>query len=194
MQLMRTRLEPAADEWVAHGREMGSETATGTGTEGKKEGNGGDFGNKTAAGSAAGVIDIDMEADPDVNAAATAAATHLAPLPPAALADLWRWAPLEANALARRRNWGGDYTLEEREAPGGVATVVTGLRRRLREREDEEEDEEDEEEEEDYRTGAAGAGPGHEGYGAPPALPLQDVFRFMMTGQMPRGRPTLVMR
>ncbi|KAH1487204.1 mediator of RNA polymerase II transcription subunit 8, partial [Aspergillus fumigatus] len=52
-----------------------------------------------------------------------------------ALAELWDWAPVEANQEARRRNWGGNFTLEEREM--GIQNVVTGLRRQL-EDEDEE--------------------------------------------------------
>lgn len=62
-----------------------------------------------------------------------------------ALAELWDWAPVEANQEARRRNWGGNFTLEEREM--GIQNVVTGLRRQL-EDEDEEASESEEEGEE----------------------------------------------
>lgn len=43
--------------------------------------------------------------------------------------ELWNWAGRAANELARQHEWGGDFTLAEREA--GVENVVTGLRRKL---------------------------------------------------------------
>lgn len=43
--------------------------------------------------------------------------------------ELWNWAGRAANELARHHEWGGDFTLAEREA--GVENVVTGLRRKL---------------------------------------------------------------
>ena len=79
--------------------------------------------------------------DANVNAQAQAGTLNEADL-----AELWEWAPVEANQEARRRNWGGNYTLEEREM--GVENVVTGLRREL---EDDDEEEEEEEEEEKKR-------------------------------------------
>ena len=67
------------------------------------------------------------------------------------LAELWHWAPVEANREARQRDWGGDYTLEERE--GGVANVVTGLRRVLDDGED------------DVESSGSSEGEGNEGQG-----------------------------
>lgn len=43
--------------------------------------------------------------------------------------ELWNWAGRAANELARQHEWGGDFTIAEREA--GVENVVTGLRRKL---------------------------------------------------------------
>lgn len=43
--------------------------------------------------------------------------------------ELWNWAGRAANELARQHEWGGDFTLAEREA--GVENVVTGLIRKL---------------------------------------------------------------
>ncbi|BCR84014.1 RNA polymerase II mediator complex subunit MED8 [Aspergillus chevalieri] len=114
------------------------------------------------------------------------------------LAELWAWAPVEANQEARRRNWGGNFTLEEKEA--GIENVVTGLRREL---EDEDESEEEEEEEEDQmdivgaRKKASGGGlefdiaarqPSQVAAAAGPMMPLDDVLRFMTTGLPPKQR------
>ncbi|KMU86778.1 hypothetical protein CIHG_04567 [Coccidioides immitis H538.4] len=122
------------------------------------------------------------------------------------LLDLWHWAPIAANMEARRRDWGGDYTLEEKEM--GVKNVITGLKRQLDEG-DEEDEEEEEEEEEDMQgeemevvVGAhtkAGGGSGVEfdiargsshipSKPVAPGMPLDDIFRFMMTGAPPRPR------
>lgn len=108
---------------------------------------------------------------------------------------------MEANQEARRRNWGGNFTLEEREM--GVQNVVTGLARVLEdegsESEDEEEGEEDEMEIVGVRRQSAGAG--FEFDIAPasaaqhqqqkfvePAVPLEDILRFMTTGAEPGKR------
>lgn len=91
------------------------------------------------------------------------------------LAELWEWAPVEANAEARKRDWGGDFTLEEMEQDGGVKNVVTGLRRVL-DVGDEEEEEEEEEEKGDEQAQGQGI----------PAMPLADVLRFMTTGVLTR--------
>lgn len=114
------------------------------------------------------------------------------------MAELWAWAPVEANQEARRRNWGGNFTLEEKEA--GIENVVTGLRREL---EDEDESEEEEEEEEDQmdivgaRKKASGGGlefdiaarqPSQVAAAAGPMMPLDDVLRFMTTGLPPKQR------
>ena len=125
------------------------------------------------------------------------------------LAELWAWAPVEANREARRRNWGGNFTLEEREM--GVQNVVTGLRRELEDDDGEEDEEEDEDEDEDYgagdemevvgaRTKPTGGGVEFEIAAARhvqdddaaaaggPVMPLDDVLRFMTAGVPPSQR------
>lgn len=117
------------------------------------------------------------------------------------LAELWEWAPVEANLEARRRDWGGNFTLEEREL--GVQNVVTGLRRQLEDEEEEEEEEgtaegEGEEEEEDemeivgvHRKSGGGVGlefdiaAVHHPHVAEPLVPLDEILRYMTTGRMP---------
>ncbi|KAJ5860917.1 uncharacterized protein N7529_008227 [Penicillium soppii] len=145
-QLLRTKLDPRVEDWVARGRTAGTAS-----TEGSDK------------------------------------------LSDAQLAALWEWAPLEANAEARRRNWGGNFTLEEREA--GIENVVTGLKRQLVD-EEESEDESDEEAEEETddvvgvrrKPGAAGLefdiAPHHE-HAVQPFVPLDLILRHMTTGRMP---------
>lgn len=72
--------------------------------------------------------------------------------------ELWSWAGMAANELARGHEWGGDFTVEEREA--GVENVVTGLRRKFADEgdEDEEEDEDEMEDEDKDEDGDAGQG------------------------------------
>lgn len=161
-QLLRTKLEPRVEDWVARGRGVGQRrVATEAGSEGVEGG-----------------------------------------ISPTELKELWTWAPVEANMEARRRNWGGDYTLEEKEA--GLNNLVTGLQRPLEESEDEEDEEDEEEDENEIGGGIVGAHrkPGSSGLefdiskegsnppprAAPPALPLDDVFRYMMTGTPSRSR------
>jgi mediator of RNA polymerase II transcription subunit 8 len=111
------------------------------------------------------------------------------------LAKLWEWAPIEANEEARRRNWGGNFTLEEREA--GIQNVVTGLRKQLEDdEEDEDEDDEDEEEEGEDEMEIVGVhrksgGNGvefdiapHHAHPVQPVVPLSDILRYMTTGRM----------
>ncbi|KAL9116719.1 MAG: hypothetical protein Q9187_006754 [Circinaria calcarea] len=109
--------------------------------------------------------------------------------------DLWSWAGMAANEQARKHTWGGNYTLEEKER--GVENVVTGLRRRLKEDPDdssEEEDDEDDEVDGDDPNGDRMEIDGmnrksekHTDISAINPLPIQDVFRFMMTGSAPKG-------
>ncbi|CRG90068.1 Mediator of RNA polymerase II transcription subunit 8 [Talaromyces islandicus] len=131
--------------------------------------------------------------------AGTKSADETRGLSEAELEELWAWAPIEANQEARRRNWGGNYTLEEREA--GIQNVVTGLSRQLEDDESEESDEEEDDEDADddkmeivgvnRRPGASGVefdstSEKHRGpTAASPAMPLTDVFRYMMTGTRP---------
>lgn len=127
-----------------------------------------------------------------------AAAQAQKPLSEAELAELWEWAPIEANQEARRRNWGGNFTLEEREA--GIQNVVTGLKRQLEddegsEDEDEEEEEEEEESGEDEMEVVGvhrkSGGDGfefeiaqHHAHAVEPVVPLGEILRYMTTGRM----------
>ncbi|KAI5306231.1 mediator of RNA polymerase II transcription subunit 8 [Ascosphaera atra] len=117
-QLMRTKLEPYAEDWVAKGRALGGGTGAVT--------------NHTVEGGDKGAGGLSGEE----------------------LTELWHWAPIQANMMARERNWGGDYTREEKEM--GLENVVTGLRRPLNDDSDEEEDEEDDEDEEEEGDGGMG--------------------------------------
>lgn len=118
------------------------------------------------------------------------------------LAELWAWAPIEANYEARRRNWGSNYTLEEREL--GIQNVVTGLKRQLPDDDDDDEEESDEEDEDDgeeMEIVGVHTKPGVGGVlfdiarekdhipsaSASPALPMDDVFRYLMTGTKPKS-------
>ncbi|KAJ5895172.1 hypothetical protein N7495_006863 [Penicillium taxi] len=158
-QLLRTKLDPRVEDWVARGREAGTAPSQSTTNPGASPGNG--------------------------------------PLSEADLAKLWEWAPLEANQEARRRNWGGDFTLEEREA--GIENVITGLKRQLEDDEGSEDDDEEEDDDEGedqmdivgvHRKSGGGAGlefdiaPRH-AHVAEPVVPLSEILRYMMTGKMP---------
>ncbi|KAJ5283922.1 hypothetical protein N7505_001902 [Penicillium chrysogenum] len=153
-QLLRTKLDPRVEDWVARGRAAGTES---TGPS--------NF------------------SDPDA---------AYKPLSDAQLAELWEWAPLEANQEARRRNWGGNFTLEEREA--GIENVVTGLRRQL-EDDDGEEESEGEEDGEEMDVVGVHRKPGaaefeyniapHHPHPVQPFVPLDLILRYMTTGRMP---------
>ena len=109
--------------------------------------------------------------------------------------DLWSWAGMAANEQARKHTWGGHYTLEEKER--GVENVVTGLRRRLKEDPDDSSEEEDDDDDQvdgddpnEDRMEIDGMNRKSENDADIPALnplPIQDVFRFMMTGSAPKG-------
>ncbi|PYH47356.1 RNA polymerase II mediator complex subunit MED8, partial [Aspergillus saccharolyticus JOP 1030-1] len=176
-QLLRTKLDPRVEDWVARGRKAGG----------------------LVGGASTGGY-------PDAGAAAGAGLDDLA-----ALAELWDWAPVEANQEARRRNWGGNFTLEERE--GGIGNVVTGLRRVLEDDDDDDDESGSEDEEDEEGEGEAeemevvgvrrksGAAAGLEFEIAPasagghhhqqqqkmdaPAVPLDEILRFMTVGVMP---------
>ncbi|GES62450.1 mediator of RNA polymerase II transcription subunit 8 [Aspergillus terreus] len=153
-QLLRTKLDPRVDDWVARGRKAGT----------------------------AALADRDALSEHD-------------------LAALWDWAPVAANEEARRRNWGGNYTLEEKEL--GVQNVVTGLRRQLEDEDEEDEGEEEEEEQGDEeemevvgvrKSGAGGAlefdiaaATAHQQV-AQPVVPLDEILRYMTTGVPPGQR------
>ncbi|MCJ1443163.1 MAG: mediator of RNA polymerase II transcription subunit 8 [Stictis urceolatum] len=117
------------------------------------------------------------------------------------LKGLWQWAGGAANEQARVQNWGGDYTKEE--VGRGVEGVRTGLKRKLRVpgEESEESSGSEEGEDEDFegmeeRVGVrrSSQGGGVELDVSPPekreegsAVPLAEQWRFMMTGQLPKG-------
>jgi len=156
-QLLRKKLEPDVEDWVLRGRD----TATG----------------------AINVDDRDLEEHD--------------------LLALWEWAGMAANEQARKHTWGGDFTLEEREM--GVEKVDTGLRRKHEESGDESSDEDPEPpvylqssgDEMDVvgvwpKAGAARVQfeVTKDSEHIPSAalsqsLPMDDVFRFMMTGAEP---------
>lgn len=156
-QLVRTKLEPRGEEWVARGRRVGGRAENPPVEETVGEGK---------------VLTGDQ------------------------LRDLWQWAPLSANEEARRRSWGGEFTIEEEEM--GLENVVTGLKRSLFEEESDEEEEGAHGDEMEVvgvhkRPGGTGvefeiSREGKDGLSAPAgdAMPLDSVFRFMMTGRGPR--------
>ncbi|KAL4891005.1 mediator of RNA polymerase II transcription subunit 8 [Aspergillus ambiguus] len=149
-QLLRTKLDPRVEDWVARGRKAGT----------------------------AALEDRDALSEHD-------------------LAELWDWAPVAANQEARRRNWGGNFTLEEKEY--GIQNVVTGLRRQLEDEDDEDEGEDEEQEEDEMEVvGARKSGTGaglefdiaaatHQQVAAP-VVPLDEILRYMTTGIPPGQR------
>ncbi|KAF3891420.1 Mediator of RNA polymerase II transcription subunit 8 [Trichophyton interdigitale] len=163
-QLMRTKLEPRVEDWLAHGRSVGREAL---------EPSSGDQQQPTAD-----------------NTSTSENGANTQRLSGEDLQALWEWAPIEANMEARRRNWGGDYTIEEKEA--GLNNVITGLARKLNENvegaagrdldESEDEDEVMEGTGEEVKAGASI--PSRD----TTTMPLDDFFRYMMTGAEPRPR------
>lgn len=101
--------------------------------------------------------------------------------------DLWTWAGEEEGRLGAKHPWFGNFTLEEIE--GETENVVTGLQRKLKI--DPEDDSEEEEEEEDggdekMPDAVKGQKAAGVGLGVAKPLPIEDVFRFMMTGAEPK--------
>lgn len=90
--------------------------------------------------------------------------------------ELWTWAGMAANELARGHEWGGDFTQEEFE--GGLENVVTGLRRQLNWEDDDDDEDEDEIE---------GEGKKEAPEEARDAMPLEQILKFMMKGSEPRS-------
>jgi mediator of RNA polymerase II transcription subunit 8 len=159
-QLLRTKLEPEVDDWVEKGQ---------------------DITQKRLTESSYHLSNNDLD-------------------------ELWEWAPQEASKAGMKQKWGADYTLAEIQM--GVDKVKTGLGRELKipeddeneeamEDEDEDEGEEEVTDEEDddaesdkmdvieIRRRPGGSGLRYEvSDRAPvaPPMPLENVFRFMMTG------------
>jgi mediator of RNA polymerase II transcription subunit 8, fungi type len=156
--LLRTKLEPEVDDWVERGRDM----------------------------------------------ADAASKNSLYRLSNNDLDQLWDSAPQDATKEGMKQKWGADYTLAEIQL--GVQHVRTGLTRELKIPEDDdneetmEEEEEAEEEASDEEDGETNNDkmdvievrhkPGVSGFqyevsDRPPialSMPLENVFRFMMTG------------
>jgi mediator of RNA polymerase II transcription subunit 8, fungi type len=115
--------------------------------------------------------------------------------------ELWQWAPVAANDEIRKQNWGGDYSMAEKQA--GVENVATGLKRELVEPPDPdehddgegvEESEEGDYDEEDVQIRRKPNVPGLEfdlstTKRSIPQMPIENVFRFMLTGNTAPGRP-----
>ncbi|MCJ1471786.1 mediator of RNA polymerase II transcription subunit 8 [Lambiella insularis] len=158
-QLLRKKLEPKVEDWAAEGRKIAIEA--------------------TEEGS-------NCYSQSEMN-------------------DLWSWAGMAANEEARKHTWGGNYTLEEEEI--GVENVVTGLLRKLKADPDDSSEEEDDEEEavqavpDPDEMEVVGVHRKEGGDGVEfdirwqsqyrptepnlNALPINDTFRFLMTGSMP---------
>ncbi|KAL3466031.1 mediator of RNA polymerase II transcription subunit 8 [Aspergillus heterothallicus] len=176
-QLLRTKLDPRVEDWVSRGRKGDANALSNRNSAlpGSIAGGVGGFGNAIVGGLSEGD-----------------------------LAALWEWAPVEANMEARRRNWGGDFTLEERE--GGIQGVAAelGLTRTLEDDEGSSEEEEEEEADEmevigvrksvtgtgiQFDIAAPGAGTAAAGQeGVAPLVPLDDILRYMTTGVLPGQR------
>lgn len=156
-QMLRTKLEPNVEDWVERGQEV-AQTAS--------------------KSSLPGLSDTDLD-------------------------QLWEDAPPVASEKGRKQQWGNDYTLAEVEM--GVQNVRTGLKRELvlpptnedegaLDDDDEEEDydEEDDADEDDddkmdvvevrRKSGAPGLEYGVSTKTAVTQMPLENTFRFMMTG------------
>jgi mediator of RNA polymerase II transcription subunit 8 len=156
-QLLRTKLEPEVEEWVERGQEI--------------------------AHTASSDLSLRLS-DSDLD-------------------QLWESAPQDASKEGMKQKWGADYTLAEVQM--GVEHVKTGLKRELKIPEDDNEEtvEDDEEGEEDatdeedddadndkmdvveIRRKPGGSGLQYEVSDRPPIappMPLENVFRFMMTG------------
>ncbi|KAF3387097.1 Mediator of RNA polymerase II transcription subunit 8 [Penicillium rolfsii] len=162
-QLLRTKLDPRVEDWVARGRTAGTVPSQS------------ELGSTSAISNPSGRATTKQLSESE-------------------LTELWNWAPIEANQEARQRNWGGNYTLEEREA--GIENVVTGLRRQLEDddaSEDEEEGDEDEGEDEMDVVGVHRKSGGgfefdiapHHAHAVTPVVPLDQILRYMTTGHMP---------
>ncbi|KAI9674887.1 MAG: mediator of RNA polymerase II transcription subunit 8 [Trizodia sp. TS-e1964] len=127
--------------------------------------------------------------------------------------NLWDWAGPTANDEARKRDWMDEYTLEERES--GIKNVVTGLRRKLDDGSSDDssdgtdpDDPDDDvqmsgsktppedvqmeglqeislisDAEKDHKREEARKSPEPRG----PALPLDEILRYMGTGAEPRS-------
>jgi mediator of RNA polymerase II transcription subunit 8 len=154
-QLLRTKLEPGVEEWVERGQDLAN----------------------TSQNRSYYLSDNDMD-------------------------QLWDSAPRDATKEGMKQKWGADYTLAEIQM--GVENIKTGLTRELKIPEDDDneeameddekgEDEASDEEDEDVdkmevvevQRKAGSSGLQNDLSDRPPVappMPLENVFRFMMTG------------
>ncbi|KAI9882902.1 MAG: hypothetical protein M1823_005341 [Watsoniomyces obsoletus] len=167
-QLLRKKLEPNVETWVEQGRNIARNTTSNGIVTGPEDGQE----RHGHASSGEGGIE--------------------------ALRELWNWTGAAANEEARKREWGDDFTLEERES--GTQNVVTGLKRKLDDDDDDVSDEEEKGEgtvggidvmDVDGRVKKTVAAAGKEerlSEEVPiPPLPMNEILRFMSTGVAPRG-------
>ena len=103
------------------------------------------------------------------------------------LEELWSWAGEAMTSIVRpmleNDDFGGDFTLAEREE--GIENVRTGLRRKLRDKEEES----DEEDEDKMEGDVMPAEKEETEEGVDPklkVLPLEGVLRFVTTGAVPQ--------
>ncbi|KZZ89843.1 RNA polymerase II mediator complex component Med8 [Ascosphaera apis ARSEF 7405] len=171
-ELMRTKLGPSAEEWIEKGQRLG----------------GGGDNNGDADQSAAMDSSSIHSYDYDYGHGHGHGHAHRpnTKLNPDDLKKLWRFAPIEANRLARQRNWGGDYTLEEQAM--GIENVVTGLKHKYYEDDDSDEDEDmdmiDEE------ASDSDSSDDESLMARDPMLPVEEIFKFMTMGVPPTSRET----
>lgn len=162
---MRTKLDPRVEDWVARGRKADIVSPP--------------F-NPGTTGMGTGMIESKNNGDGGG-------------LSESDLAALWEWAPVEANSEARRRNWGGNFTLEERERGVQDVAAELGLRRVLEDDEESEEEEEDEMDlggfgkSEDAGGDNAAAATGDQ-VPTSPLVPMDEILRYMTTGILPALR------
>ena len=116
--------------------------------------------------------------------------------------ELWQWAPVAANDEIRKQNWGGDYTMAEKQF--GTENVETGLQRGLQQPPDPDEhgggegaedlEEEDDDEEDVVEISRKPNVPGLEfnlstKERSAVQMPIENIFRFMVTGNTAPARP-----
>lgn len=172
---MRTKLGPSAEEWIEKGQRLG-----GGGGD-----NNGDA-DQSAAMDSSSIHSYDYDYGHGRGHGHSHAHRSETKLNPDDLKKLWRFAPIEANRLARQRNWGGDYTLEEQAM--GIENVVTGLKHKYYEDDDSDEDEDmdmiDEE------ASDSDSSDDESLMARDPMLPVEEIFKFMTMGVPPTSRET----
>jgi mediator of RNA polymerase II transcription subunit 8, fungi type len=163
--LLRKKIDPSAEDWVAEARRLGS----GIGKESEDD-----------------AEDGQTRKDPDAMVAEGESKADL--LSPAELKECWKWALPVVNKLTQKLVDAGslpDFSFEEQQ--NGVESVVTGLRRKLWEDESESEGDEDGE---DKMEGVEKAKKTEDKVEmAKPMMPMDSMFKFMSTGSLPSSTP-----